>query len=122
MRSLVLDVPAGMEIEINGHIFEVLQSDIDILTKSAEFSAKYAELKKGDTSSILEAVRSIAAYIDEILGEGAVYKISGGKPVGIACAAQWLTAICREIAQEYGEAYEKYEKMMEEYISGKYEK
>ena len=114
MKSLVLDMPKGVELEINGHIFEVKQSDVDILNKCAEFSSKYAQLKKDDVAAISEAVNAIVGYIDEILGEGAVYKISGGKPVGAACAAGWLTAICSEIAREYSE-------LIDEYINGKYE-
>ena len=110
MRSLNLEVPENLRININGHDFTVWRSDIDILNKCAEFQGKYAGLKKNDISGIKDAVNAFIAYIDEILGEGAVMKISGGKPVSISCAVAWLVAVCGEITRAG-----------DEYISGKYE-
>ena len=110
MKNLILDVPGDLQIEINGHIFDVKQSDIDIINKCAEFQGKYADLKKSDIYEIKNAVNSFIAYIDEILGEGAVLKISGGKPVNISCAVGWLISVCGEILR-IGDDYinEKYE-------------
>ena len=110
MRSLILEIPGDLQIEINGHVFNVNQSDIDILNKCAEFQGKYGDLKKGDILGIKDAINSFIAYIDEILGEDAVLKISGGKPVSISCAVAWLIAICGEITRA-GDDYisEKYE-------------
>ena len=110
MRKLILNVPETQEIDINGDIFEIRKSDIDILNKSAELQVKYSDLKKDDVKSIQAAVNEIVAFIDDILGEGAAVKISGGKPVNIALAIEWLTAICSEISS-IGDEYikEKYE-------------
>ena len=110
MRNLILKVPEDLQIEINGHIFSVNQSDIDILNKCAEFQGKYAGLKKNDITGIKEAANSFMTYIDEILGEGSVLKISGGKPISISCATAWLISICSEIVRA-GDDYisEKYE-------------
>jgi hypothetical protein len=110
MRVLNLELPEDLQLEINGHIFSVNKSDADILNKCAEFQSKYADLKKGDIVGIKDAVNAFIAYIDEILGEGAVLKISGGRPVNISRAIAWLTAVCGEIARA-GDDYisEKYE-------------
>ena len=110
MRSLVLEMPEDLKLEINGHIFSVSKSDVDILNKCEELQVKYGDLKKGDIAGVKGAVNAFIAYIDEILGEGAVLKISGGKPVSISCAVNWLVAICAEITRAG-----------DDYISGKYE-
>ena len=110
MRKLILNVPETQEIDINGDIFEIHKSDIDILNKSAELQSKYSDLKKGDVQSIQAAVNEIVMFTDEILGEGAAAKISRGLPVNAALAVEWLTAICAEI-NSIGDEYikEKYE-------------
>lgn len=110
MRKLILNLPEKQEIDINGDIFGIYKSDIDILNKSAELQAKYSNLKKDDVQSVQAAVNEIVAFIDEILGEGAAVKISRGIPVSAALAVEWLTAICAEISS-IGDEYikERYE-------------
>ena len=110
MRKLTLNLPETEKININGDIFEIHKSDIDILNKSADLQLKYSDLKKEDLYSIQAAVNEIIAFIDEILGGGAVYKISKNKPVNIKTAIEWLTAICAEISS-----------ISDEYIKEKYE-
>ena len=109
MRKLTLNVPETETIDINGDIFEIRKSDIDILNKSADLQSKYTGLKKDELRSVQAAVNDIIAFIDEILGDGAAVKISRGKPVNIKLAIEWLTAICSEISS-IGEEYieEKY--------------
>ena len=110
MRSLVLDVPADLQIEINSHVFSVSKSDVDIINKFAEFEQQYAGLKSGGIAGIKEFINGVIAYIDEILGDGAVYRISGGKPIGAVRAYSWLQAICGEVIRACND-----------YISEKYE-
>jgi len=110
MRKLVLDLPEIEKIDINGDVFEIRKSDIDILNKSADLRMKYADLKKDDLLSIHAAINEIAAYIDEILGEGAAVKISKGRPVNAKTAIEWLMLICAEIS-----------KVTDDYIKEKYE-
>ena len=99
MRKLVLNLPETEKIDINGDIFEIRKSDIDILNKSADMRLKYSDLNKDDLQSIQAAVNEIILYIDEILGDGAAFKISKGRPVSAALAVEWLTAICAEIGK-----------------------
>ena len=110
MRKLTLNLPETQKIDINGDIFEIRKSDMDILNKSADLQSKYPELKKDDVKSIQAAVNETVMFIDEILGEGAVFKISKGKPVNIALAVEWLTALCAEISA-----------LGDEYIKARYE-
>jgi hypothetical protein len=96
MRKLNLNLPEVQKIEINGDVFEIRKSDVDILNKGADLQLKYMNLKQGDLQAIKNAVNETVALIDEILGEGATVKISGGKPVNAALAVEWLAAICGE--------------------------
>jgi len=110
MRKLTLNLPETEKIEINGNIFEIHKSDIDILNKTADLQLKYSDLKKDDFISIKAVVNETVAFIDEILGDGATVKISGGKPVSVMLAIEWLSAICSEISNINGEYIkEKYE-------------
>ena len=110
MRKLTLNVPEREKIEINGEVFEIFMTDIDILNRSAELQLKYNDVKKDDAQSVKSAINDIIALIDGILGDGAGYKISRGNPVSAKVAIEWLTAICTEI-NSIGEDYitEKYE-------------
>ena len=99
MRKLNLSLPETQQVEINGHVFDIMKSDIDILNKSCELTDKYAKIKENDDSAknmqlIMDGANEITAYIDEILGNGAIAKISRGLPVSIVTACNWLAQIC----------------------------
>ena len=106
MRKLILNLPETHQIDINGEIFEIRKSDIEILNKCAELQLKYQDLKKDDLKTIQNAVNETAVLIDEILGDGAMLKISKGKPVNAVFAIEWITAICAEI-NSIGDEYIK---------------
>ena len=110
MKKLDLEVPAAEQIEINGDIFYVNMSDVDILNKCADLTKQYRNLKREDIESIKSAANEIAGFIDEILGENAVMKISKGKPVNLVTAYGWLNDICQTVCNGY-----------DEYIADKYE-
>ena len=110
MRELKLSLPETEKININGDIFDIRKSDIDILNKSAELQLKYTGLKKDDLLAVKGAVNEIVLFIDDILGKGAVVKISKGKPVNLNFAVEWLTAICKEVGS-----------ISDDYIKNKYE-
>ncbi|MCL2772357.1 MAG: hypothetical protein FWD71_03320 [Oscillospiraceae bacterium] len=110
MKKLSLDAPATEQIEINGEIFDVNMSDIDIINKCADLSREYADLKKDDIESIKSAVNEIIGFIDKILGDGAVVKISNGKPVNTVTAYNWLMSIYKAVYEEQDKYIEyKYE-------------
>ena len=110
MKKLSLEVPETEQIEINGDIFDVKMSDVDIINRCAGLLEKYAGLKKDDIEAIKSAVNETAAFIDSILGEGAVAKISGGKPVNLITVNKWLSVICSAVGGQN-----------DEYIESKYE-
>lgn len=106
MKKLTFNLPELDRIEINGEVF-------DILNKSAELTKKYAGLEnEPDTPKKVELTRiganEIIEFIDKILGEGAVAKISKSRPVNIVTVCNWLIAICGAIAKEKDEKTESY--------------
>ena len=110
MRKIELAIPEIEKIDINGDIFEIRRSDADILDKCADLHKKYERLKKEDVDSVKTAVNKTVSLIDDILGDGAVKKISKGRPVSMVTACKWLMAICGEI-----------NKINDDYIKNKYE-
>jgi len=114
LKKLYLDAPETEQIEINGEIFGVNISDIEIINRCADFAKKYACLQKGDIESIKSAANGIIGLIDDMLGEGAAAKIGKGRPVNIVTAYSWLMSICKAI-------YEEQDKYMNKYIEDKYE-
>ena len=118
MLKLNLEVPETEQIEINGNIFDINMSDAEIIDRCADLYKKCADLnlkKDGaDNTKNIELIKSaaneIVGFIDEILGEGAAVKISGGRPVNIATAYGWLSAVCGAVGSRN-----------EDYIAEKYE-
>jgi hypothetical protein len=116
MRKLNFKIPEVRQIEINGNVFDINKSDVEILNKMAEYQEMYIKVNNPDFSEIeriksaKSAANDIFGYIDELLGDGAFLKISEGKPVNIAVAFEWLKSIC-------GEAF----KLNDDYITERYE-
>ena len=111
MKKVKLNVPEIEQIEINGEVFDIQKSDIEIMNRGIEFNARAAEVKEsGDRAAISAAVIEMVNFLDEILGKGAVCKIAKGRPVGIKHVLEWLTAVCGAIGDSTAEYIaEKYE-------------
>ena len=107
MKKLKFEVPEYRQLEINGHVFDILKSDSDVMMKAEELRNRYAGLASRESvkdtglSEIIDAVKSVISYIDEMLGEGATAKITAGKPLGIVPAIQLMTLICQAVVEEY---------------------
>ena len=96
-----IDVP---KLKVNGHIFELNMSDYEVMNMSNALQKKYKDLGSAtDRDVILGAVKEVVDGIDKILGEGAVAKISNGKPVSIATAMRWLRVITQEAMEVYAD-------------------
>lgn len=110
MKKLTLTVPELEQIEINGETFDVLMSDIDIINKSADYHKKYKNIGTTDIEKTRTAVNEAVGIIDNILGDGAVKRISQGRPVGMITITNWLTAISRAVSEKADEKIgDKYE-------------
>ena len=115
MKKLVFEIPELEQIDINGDIFEIHKSDVDVLNKSAELTEKYKGIDKikkiEDKIRVTsEGAKELTDFLDEVLGDGALHKISRGRPVSFKMLVDWLYAICGEINRGN-----------DEYIADKYE-
>ena len=52
----------------------------------------------------VNATCAVTGLIDEALGEGAVLRISGGRPVNLPLAVEWLAALAGEAAEHCADA------------------
>lgn len=103
MRKIQIEIDQP-EIEVNGHVFKVKEADVDILDTALQMQAEFSKLNPTETDKIIKAINEVRAYIDKILGEGALAKIADGKPIGIEKAVKIMTIICKEIVAQYSEA------------------
>ena len=122
MKKIKLAIPEVEQIEINGIVFDILKSNVEILNRAADLDAQYAKINIKDRSSdninrIRLWANGVVNFIDEILGKGSVNKIAQGRPVKAETAIEWLTAICEAIGKETEEKDTK----DDEYIKDKYE-
>jgi uncharacterized protein YoxC len=110
MKSITFTLPEKKSIEINGQVFELLKSDIDIMDNAAQLRAKCNKLTskknaKGDgLDEIVGAVKSVISFIDEVLGSGAVASIMQGRSICIVDALRLLTLISKAALDEYRES------------------
>lgn len=100
MRKLTLNT-AAVALEINGEAYELQLNDAEIMALAAELGEKTKDVNASDAAQVLEASREVAAAIDRMLGEGAVAKISGGRPVGIRELIRWFRLINDEAMKAY---------------------
>lgn len=91
------------QIEINGLVFDLKKSDADIFRDAMDILEQYRDLPQ-DPEAIREAVQTLCGYVDTILGEGAMRKISGGRPVGVNKAQECMILIARAAAESYDQA------------------
>lgn len=100
-------VPA---IEVNGQVFTLQMSDADIFDRAIAIQAKYKRLgKKPNPAKVMSAVKECSAVVDEMLGKGAMDRISGGKPVRMSDAINIMLLIAGAAAKSYGKKLESYE-------------
>jgi len=101
MRELTLRVE-DPELNINGVCYALRLSDIDLYTQADALLQRCAALPQtSDSADVLAAARDVAALLEAALGEGAIARISGGNPVNLPLAIEWLGALAGEAAAHY---------------------
>ena len=88
-------------IEINGITFELLKSDADIINDAFALLERSKKVDTTDQRAVLENLHEMAGYIDAILGDGALQKISGGVRVGYLKLQECTKAIVGAIYKVY---------------------
>ncbi len=99
-------VPA---IKVNGLVFEMRMSDADIFDRAQTLAKKYKTISKATTTAkILAGAKECAALVDEILGEGAMKKLTQGQPVRLTDALKLMNLIVDAAAASYTEKVAEY--------------
>ena len=92
------------QIKINGHVFTILVSDDEVFDLYRELAEKVQGMTANELETVTDAVDYINGLFPRILGEGALEKISGGVPVGIADKTKWIHTILLSLVEVYTEA------------------
>lgn len=100
MRRITVETDAP-KIEINGIVFEYRMSDGEVYWAGRDVLAKCAALDVNNEGAILDALGMICSVIDSILGESAMQKIMGGKPVSMSAALKVLNGIIDDCNARY---------------------
>ena len=110
MREINLPIETA-KIKINGMVFELHMSDLDIYNRAQEIHQKFQKYNERPTDSfppeeVLADCNELAGFLDSMLGEGAVARISKGKPVRMAMLFRWIDVIAEDAASHYAELIE----------------
>ena len=89
---------------INGITFDVRMSDADILTRSLKLAAEYEDADITDAPTVQAVYAAYWAFIDDVLGEGALDQIRKGKPIWVT----QLQTIAIQIAAAAAASYDEY--------------
>ena len=100
MKKLNFDIPQP-QIEINGEIYNILKSDADIFEAALDLEKRCRAIDKSDTEQILDACKKVQAFIDDILGKGALAKIAAGKPVSLMKGIEIMLALANAAVESY---------------------
>ena len=92
------DSPSVM---INGEIYPILQSDVDVMESALEIQTMAQSLDKANPEAIVGAVIKIRDWADATLGKDALARIANGKPIGIVQAMGVVTAVMEAVSETY---------------------
>ncbi|NLI21753.1 MAG: hypothetical protein GX418_09425 [Clostridiales bacterium] len=102
MRELTLRVDCP-RLSINGEPYDLRLTELELYTRAQALFARCARF--GETAAqageLLAAARDAAGLLDETLGEGAAARISGGRPVSLTLALEWLGVLAEEAAVRF---------------------
>lgn len=113
MNNRIFVPKAAPSISINGHVFELKMSEVDIAQRVLATKAYCTEmLKKEHTTAqdVISIGREIESTINDICGENAMRTMVSGAVVRINEAVELLTIVEEEASNAYmSEMLAKYE-------------
>ena len=92
---------AQRKVEINGIEFVLLKSDADILDDALRLIDASEKLDTTNQRAVLQSLRDMASYVDTVLGDGALKRISGGVPVGFVDLQRCMRVIVGAVYEAY---------------------
>jgi len=100
MREITLRVEEP-RIRINGEEYPLRLSDMALHSRASALLAACAAFGTNppEAETVLQTAQEAAALLEEALGEGAIKRISGGRPVSLPLAIEWLGELAREAAE-----------------------
>lgn len=102
-NDLTIDIVQPV-LTINGVAFDVRMSDADILTRALQLTEKYEGADVLDALTVQAVYEEYRAFIDDVLGDGALDKIRKGKPIWVL----QLQKIAIQIASAAAASYDGY--------------
>lgn len=102
MKNNVIEFEQS-EVMINGKVYPILMSDVDIIESVLDIQNKYDSLDISDPKAVCEAIVYVSEWANKALGEHALEKISNGRPVNLLQAMQIVTAVNEAVAESYTE-------------------
>lgn len=106
MVEVWIDFPET-RIMVCGFEFVLLKSDGDILHDSIAIGEKYKDLDVTNLHELLAYCEEAKAYIDSVLGEGALAKISRGRAVGTLKIQECMRVIAEAVGRAYADGIEE---------------
>jgi len=93
-------------LEVNGEIYDVLLNDIEVAAKVVEIKNRYMEISKNgevqdDAEIVIDFISNLILCVDEILGEGALKKITQGQTPSFAESIELFRLITEAIIRIY---------------------
>lgn len=88
-------------VMINGEIYPILQSDVDVMESALEIQNMAQSLDRANPEAIVGAVIKIRDWADATLGKDALARIANGKPIGIVQAMGVVTAVMEAVSETY---------------------
>jgi len=98
------------QIEINGIVFDLQMSEVEIMARANELQKKWSEKYSEKPASeftpeqIIPDMQEACSFIDEMLGAGATKRLSHGRPVRLQLMIRWITRVAEAAAATYAEA------------------
>ena len=90
-------------ITIGSMEFEMRMSDGDVYAAGRRILADCVQLCVSDEYAVCDMIRSICALLDDVLGEGAMAKIAGGRAVTLPFALKTFNVVMQTCAARYRE-------------------
>lgn len=94
-------------IDVNGHVFDVLISDVDILSIREEWKGITQRFDVSKPEGIIQLDAYVTSLFDRTIGKGALEVIAEGKPVSVGCKVQWFVQLFNTIDEMVAESLKR---------------
>ena len=106
MKEITLNRPGPVKVKVDGHVFELKMSDVEIMKVALAMHLKYENEPLEGAEAIVNASQDVTGTIDRILGDGAVELLAGGQPVMFVTTLEWMKTIANGAVEACAEELE----------------